>query len=445
MRLMIDRGPLVVTSWSRALASHADSVAFKVNMMKRKVVAWTVFAILAVGTVIFVRWFLPWAMAHCAVATTVKPAQLDPELRQRLRAEETQLSKRASAGLSGPSERLPCLVLPVREGVGDRPNGKIVASPGNVPATHASPVRGCLELVPGGPPANVAEVSLDTGKVMYVQTDLYLPGDPPIAFTRVVMPQSSWNWKAQNQVYLPSEYITYPTGHRNPYTDMTLWLADTKGISFNRISKGTGYAEAVYQDTEPGSLFYNALAGWNGNGWDWDLPDGRTLVFPDSYYAQRPQQGSMTGLIEPSGASLTLSRDSGGNLRQVRSSDGRWMKLHYQGSLVVSIEDSAGDKATYAYDKQVRLSTSTNAAGETLAYKYNSSGALTTVENVKTHQRILSVQYASPKFPVSVQVDGGPVYKFSVELHVRDDRNHDFVVTCTRYTDNGCQNAITSR
>ncbi len=147
----------------------------------------------------------------------------------------------------------------------------------------------------------------------------------------------------------------------------------------------------------------------------------------------------MTGLIAPSGASLKLARDPQGNLHQVRSNDGRWMKLFYQGPLVVSIKDSAGEKATYSYDKQDRLVASTNAVGETLAYDYNSSGGLTAVVNEQTHQRVFSAQYSPRGFPTSVQVDGGPVYGFSVHFDVNDNRGRQWVMTCDKYTESGCQ------
>jgi hypothetical protein len=259
----------------------------------------------------------------------------------------------------------PCLVLSVKAGVGKASRQGAAALPGSAMIQLSVPIRHCLDLVPGGAPVNAVELNLYNLAVMFVQTDLYLPGDPPIAFTRVVQRYAQWN--STYQTYLPDEYLTFPTGHRNPYTDMTVWLADKRGVLFNRISKGTGYADAVYEPARSGSPFDNALIGWIGNEWDCDLADGRTLVFPDSYYSHRPQQGSMVGLIEPSGASLSLARDREGNLHEVRSSDGRWMELHYQGPLVVSVNDSAGDKAAYSYDKRNRISSSTNIAGETLS------------------------------------------------------------------------------
>jgi YD repeat-containing protein len=415
--------------------------------MKRKLIEWTIFGIIAVGLVLFLRWFVPRTVVQIGIATGMlkpTPRQLDPGLRKRLREEETRLAKTTPATYQGPSGIPPCVVLPVKEGIGEAPRRGIPELPGRGPIPPGSPFRDCLDLVPGGPPVNAAEISLEKQTVMFVQTDLYLPGDPPIAFTHVVMPEARWNWKSQNQIYLPDEYLAYPTGHRNPYTDQTLWLADTRGVLFNRISKGTGYADAVYKHTATRSLFYNALAGWNGNAWDYDLPDGRTLVFPDSYYAQRPQEGSIVGLLEPSGASLTFERDREGNLQEVRASDGRWMKFHYQGPFIVSIEDNAGERTTYSYDGKNRLSYSTNSAGEKLAYRYNASGGLLAVENVKTKQRVVSVAY-NPNGPTSLQVDGGTVYSFSAELHVNDDRGHQWVVTCGKFTDNGCQYEVSAR
>ncbi|HET9178368.1 MAG TPA: hypothetical protein VFQ24_08430 [Terriglobia bacterium] len=418
----------------------------KVNRTKRKLIEWAIFGIVAVGLVLFIRWFAPWVVFRIEVATGVVkivPRRLDSVLRRRLREEEDVLAKAAPAALNGPLGSFPCLVLSVAEGIVETGSLSVPAPPSRGPKPSGSPFRDCLDLVPGGPPANAVELSLNDVTVMFVQTDLYLPGDPPIAFTRVVQRYVDWN--SNYQVYLPNEYLTYPTGHRSPYMDQTLWLADRSGVLFNRISKGTGYAEAVYKSRSTRSEFDKALAGWNGNGWDYDLPDGRSIVFPDSYYAQRPQEGALVGLTEPSGASLTLERDRDGNLHEVRSSDGRWMKLYYRGPFIISIEDSAGGRASYSYDNQKRLSLSTNAAGEILSYTYDASGGLKHVENVKKHRCVLSVQYAARGFPTSMQVDGGAVFRVSAGLQFRDDRGHQWVAECTEFTDSGCQYQVLTK
>ena len=417
------------------------------NTMRRKLIEWSIFGIIATGLVIFMHWFVPWAVYRIEVATGRRhlppEARFDPALRKHLREEETRIARGASAAAQAPSGISPCLVLPVKEGVGETIGEGVSAFKGNGSTQPPNPIRHCLDLVPGDAPVNAVEMNFYDLAVMFVQTDLYLPGDPPIAFTRVVQRYVDWNSKYQ--IYLPDEYLTFPTGHRNPYTDMTIWLVDRRGVFFNRISKGTGYADAVYEPERSGSPFDNALVGWIGNKWDCDLADGRTLVFPEAYSAKRPQQESMVGLIEPSGTSLMLARDRQGNLHEVRSSDGRWMELHYRGPLVVSIEDSAGEKAAYSYDKWNRLSSSTNTAGETLSYAYNASGGLEKVESKKTHQRVLSVQYADGGFPTSIQVDGGPAFRVAPGLDLRDDKGHEWFARCVKPTDNGCQYEVLAR
>jgi YD repeat-containing protein len=423
--------------------------------MKSKAIAWTIFGIAAACLVVLMGWFVPraeerfvpWVVAQFKSATGMQhvppKAKFNAELRRRLREEEERLAQSASAATHGPSGASSCLVLPVQAGIGDAAGRGLTEYLGTAPSQPASPLRECLDLIPGGAPANAVELNLNNATVMFVQTDLYLPGDPPIAFTRVI--QRYVHWNSNYQIYLPDEYLTFPTGHRNPYTDMTFWLADKRGVLFNRISKGTGYADAVYEPGSTGSVFDNALVGWVGNEWDCDLADGRTLVFPDSYYSHRPQQGSMVGLIDPSGASLTFARDREGNLHEVRSSDGRWMKLRYQGPLLVSISDSAGERAAYSYDDRDRLSSSTNTAGQTLTYSYNPSGGLENVEDAKMHQRVLSVQYASRGFPRSIQVDGGPAFRVAPGLDFRDDRGHDWFAKCAKFTDSGCQYEVSTR
>jgi YD repeat-containing protein len=399
---------------------------------------------IVVGEIYGMYRFSPWlATSH------VVRQRLDRDLRQRLRDSEVRLANARPWAFQGPSGIPPCLVLPLEVGVGpwETPRPGISAGAHQSAVTPHWPdhaIRDCLELIPGGPPQNAAEVNLRSGMPILVQTDLYLPGDPPIAFTRVVEP-AYW-WKPRYDIYLPNEYLTYPTGHRNPYTDQTLWMADTRGMLFNRISKGTGWADAVYAQTTLGGLFYRAIEGWNGDGWDLDLPDGRTFVFPDSYYARRPQQDALIGLIEPSGASLTMRRDREGNLQEVRSSDGRWMRLNYQGPFVLSIEDSAGEKETYSYDCQKRLGTSTDTSGETLSYSYNTRGQLTAVRNEKSRRTVLTVTYNSG-WVASLAVAGGPAYQISyrtdpndhlTEMDVRADGGGDWAILLRACTFNGC-------
>ncbi len=89
-------------------------------------------------------------------------------------------------------------------------------------------------------------------------------------------------------------YDIAPLGSSFPYTYQILVLEDGNLLYFPRISRGTGYSDAVFQHTETATSFYKAVTRWNGNGWTTWRADGSALVFPESYKATTAAQGAAT-------------------------------------------------------------------------------------------------------------------------------------------------------
>ncbi len=93
---------------------------------------------------------------------------------------------------------------------------------------------------------------------MLRQTDLQLRDDFDVPLTRVY---NSADWlPGTNRVYAFGRnsnhpYDIAPLGTRNPYTEMMLALEDGDLLYFNRISAGTGFADAVFQHTETSTRF----------------------------------------------------------------------------------------------------------------------------------------------------------------------------------------------
>lgn len=87
-------------------------------------------------------------------------------------------------------------------------------------------------------------------------------------------------------------YDIAPVGTRNPYTWQMLVLEDGDFLYFDRISKGSGYADALYMHTETSTRFYKATQQWNGHGWTMRLADGSEILFPESYFAKNLAQGA---------------------------------------------------------------------------------------------------------------------------------------------------------
>src|SRR4029077_9847122 len=113
------------------------------------------------------------------------------------------------------------------------------------------------------------EAGLRYGNFVLWQTDLELIdcSDFPLNLS-----YRSNDWVHSNPVHAfgrntNQPYDVAPVGTRNPYAYLIVALEDADFLYFDRISKGTGYADAVYQHTETSTKYYKAVISWNGDGW----------------------------------------------------------------------------------------------------------------------------------------------------------------------------------
>jgi hypothetical protein len=163
-----------------------------------------------------------------------------------------QLVSQVTQGVNPSQARngnMPCLFIV--------PSGAV-----NQPIVSGS-VGECLWMVPDGRKLDLIQVGLVTF-VVPVKTDLYVEDSLPLAFTRTYFPPSDWSTKYP--IFLPHVYDPYLTGSRYPYTFLDWRLPDGQSIHYERISPGTGFADAVYQSAGPGLIFTGSRVAWNGWG-----------------------------------------------------------------------------------------------------------------------------------------------------------------------------------
>jgi RHS repeat-associated protein len=291
------------------------------------------------------------------------------------------------------------------------PNGKQVVPDANVRVWELTGAMISLTPEPpkDGPKPGVGAwggdpVDLRTGLYVYRKKDLVLPDTIPIVIER-----------------------TYRQGYSNSYGfgigtddiyDMRLWsennfheadliLPNGGRVHYVRTSPGEGYREAVYESTSSPGIYYASTLKWNEseNGWDVTLTNGLTYEF--GVYAP------LQSIRDRFGNKLILTRESGttGNITQITSPHGRWVKLAYEGSLITEITDNAGRKLKYAY-KSGLLEKVTDTAGRTTSYEYNTEREMTAVTDGrgKTYAK---TEY-EPSGKVSKQTEGdGGIYKFA--------------------------------
>ena len=244
---------------------------------------------------------------------------------------------------------------------------------------------------------DVSEVDLRTGVFVLRRTDLMIDDSIPLVFTRVFHTVGAPIYEAPgNWAFLPGDnhpafglgsshtYDICPMGTRNPYTFMDLVMADGNSIHFERISKGTGYGDAWYEQQKVSSEFYKARLWWNGSGWTARLQDGTTYLFPESYNGTNLAQGSPIEMRNPEGKRAQLLRDGQRNLRRLVSPSGRTISLEYNDKgLIRQAHDDAGHQVDYTYDSMMRLILVTDSNGSKIRYTFDPArpDKMTTIES----------------------------------------------------------------
>ncbi|MGA2412803.1 MAG: DUF6531 domain-containing protein [Candidatus Sulfotelmatobacter sp.] len=218
-------------------------------------------------------------------------------------------------------------------------------------------------------PVNEFQVDLHTGMFVLRQTDLFLSDAVPLSLART---HRAWDCCSRAfGVGTNHPYDICPTGTRRPYTYMDLNLEDGWRVHFRRISKGTGYADAVFRHEETSSEFYRAQIAWNGEGWTLNLRDGRRALFPEAYYSKNYAQGAPTEMQDGDGHRLQLKRDRKRNLEELVSPSLRRITFKYDASdRIVEAADDKGNLRKYSYDASGHLETVGDASHILYRFEY---------------------------------------------------------------------------
>jgi YD repeat-containing protein len=233
-------------------------------------------------------------------------------------------------------------------------------------------------------PVDRFETDLRTGKFIMRQTDLSISeAGFEIPLTRTY---TADDWVPRNKSHAfgmnsNHPYDIAPLGTRNPYTEQFIVLEDGDILYFPRVSRGGGYPDAVFRQSEVGNSFYNATQKWDGTGWLTQLRDGSTIHFPESYSARNLAQGAPTEMVDSTGNKIELIRDPKRNLQEVRGPDGASIKLQYDDhDRIVRAEKYDREWTKYAYDSAGFLTSAIHSGG-TARYYFYEGGLLTWVRD----------------------------------------------------------------
>jgi YD repeat-containing protein len=180
-------------------------------------------------------------------------------------------------------------------------------------------------------------------------------------------------------------------------------MPDGAAIHYDRISKGTGYADAVYEHTDTATAFLRSEFRWNGVGWDLRFTDGSVMTFPENYGGTQPHHGAPTEMRDGTGHKIQFARDSDRNLDKLTSPAGHSISFEHDArSRVVMAATDTAQAVRYAYDAGGRLRAVT-AGDRVTRFGYDDLN-LTSVD--VSGKRVLAVAYKDDRVASLTAADG---------------------------------------
>lgn len=276
-------------------------------------------------------------------------------------------------------------------------------------------IAGCLQRALLDVEVDEIEIDLRVGLVMTRTSDLFVAGTVPIAVTRCYR-----LWDDNVRSFGRGTALSwdmFPLGSRNPYTYVYIVTCDGSRFHFDRISKGTGYADALYEHRQTATPFFGARFGWNGNGWDVKLKDGTFMLFPESYNAKRGVDGALTGFRAANGRPVKIERDPRRNLVRLIAPDGTLVSFEYDSfDRVINVSDGKGRETRYGYDAAGRLAEVKNEKFMR-SFEYNGLYLASIDDN---GGRLVDFAYSVGRVGQLAFADGR-VYKFHYDFDPRDN------------------------
>jgi len=273
-------------------------------------------------------------------------------------------------------------------------------------------------------------VDLFTGLFLRRDTDLVLPGLMPIRLERTYRPRDSRS--RAFGIGTNHSYDSFIVGNTTPaYTFAEIVLPDGYSVRYERISSGTGFADAFYEHTATPGRFYKSTIHFVSNvGWMLEFKDGTRWIFRDGFTAARPGQAGLLRIEDRNANFIDINRDTAGNVTKIISSSGRWIEFTNDvvNNRIIQAKDNLDRTYTYQYDASGRLWKVTDPEMGVTEYLYDSNHNMTSVKNPRGIT-VMTNEYDANDRVIKQTLANGGIYEVAYTL------DGEGVVTQTDVTD----------
>jgi YD repeat-containing protein len=228
------------------------------------------------------------------------------------------------------------------------------ARPAPLTAAEGVPASSWLSASMEPPVTDGDPINLYSGLYVRTTVDLSIEDTIPLEVQRTY--RNNDHFSRTFGVGTNHPYDMFVTGDGVKFSYVNIITADGAPIRFDRISPGTGYADAILEHTATPTAFLGARMAWNGSGWTVKFKDGSFYKFLGcSPKSTRPGQCGLIEYRNRYGQTLRVNRDADGNITRMVSPHREWIAFTYDDDRVVRAEGSTGISVTYEYDRNGRL------------------------------------------------------------------------------------------
>jgi len=254
-------------------------------------------------------------------------------------------------------------------------------------------------------------VDLSTGLFQYQKTDLFLPDVMPLTLERSY--RQNDNQSRPFGIGASDSYEIFLVGDTSAYSYVELVLSDGFRVYFYRTTSGTSFNGAAFAHTSTPTSWYGATVAYNtsaypGAAWVLTTKDGTNYYFPDGFGQTASGKMSLLGIRDRNGNTVSVTRDSNGNITQVTSPNGRYITFQNDSNnRITQATDNVGRTVHYQYDSVGRLGQVTDVAGGIWEYTYDSYNNMLTIQDARGITYLTNQYDSQNRVYQQTQADGG--------------------------------------